>query len=52
MIYNFGIFDGLYVGKNSCNKIYQLWYTMIKRCYGSKIQESYLGVTVHTDWKY
>lgn len=55
MVYGFGIYDGDFEGKNSTNKIYQVWRGMIKRCYSPKSlssQPSYIGTTVSDEWIY
>ncbi|WNV47321.1 hypothetical protein ENKO_216 [Klebsiella phage fENko-Kae01] len=52
MVNGFGIYDGDYVGKNTTNKIYQVWRSMIKRCYSKNVTESYKNTTIHDEWKY
>lgn len=55
MIYGVGIYDGLKGKANNKNKMYQLWSSMLKRCYSEKFLEnhpSYIETLVCDEWKY
>lgn len=53
MVYNFGTYDGTFVGKNNDNPVYQVWVGMIKRCYSQtnfSRSPTYINTTVCDEW--
>lgn len=58
VLYGFGINDypdHIMAGKNNVLPSYQIWVSMIKRCYDEKYHKrepAYIGCSVCDDWKY